>query len=153
MLVFLIFAINVFFNKPVLDSFLFSLAISVGLTPQLLPAIISINLAKGASRMAEKQVIVKRLSSIENVGSMNVLCSDKTGTLTEGAVRVDRIIDVNGQRSSRIGLWTKVNAQLQQGFRNPIDLAILAFVTDDISAYPGALMRYHTILFENGLPF
>ncbi|MFD2934346.1 cation-translocating P-type ATPase [Spirosoma flavum] len=135
-LVILIFAINVFLHKPVLDAFLFSLAIAVGLTPQLLPAIISINLAKGASRMATQQVIVKRLSSIENLGSMNVLCSDKTGTLTEGTVKVDRIINVNGQLSSRAGLLSKINAQLQQGFHNPIDVAILAFVPDDISAYP-----------------
>ncbi|GAB4010322.1 magnesium-translocating P-type ATPase [Spirosoma migulaei] len=135
-LVFLIFAINVFLHKPVLDAFLFSLAIAVGLTPQLLPAIISINLAKGASRMAEKQVIVKRLSSIENLGSMNVLCSDKTGTLTDGTVKVDRIIDVNGNRSARAGLLAKLNAQLQQGFHNPIDVAILSFVPDDSSSYP-----------------
>ncbi len=136
LLVFLIFAINVFLHKPVLEAFLFSLAIAVGLTPQLLPAIISINLAKGASRMAKQQVIVKRLSSIENLGSMNVLCSDKTGTLTEGAVKVDRIIDINGQVSARVGLLAKINAQLQQGFRNPIDIAIIGAVPDDISAYP-----------------
>lgn len=135
-LVILIFAINVFLHKPVLDAFLFSLAIAVGLTPQLLPAIISINLAKGASRMATQQVIVKRLSSIENLGSMNVLCSDKTGTLTDGAVRVDQIIDINGNPSPRVGLLAKINAQLQQGFRNPIDIAILSFVPTDISAYP-----------------
>ena len=135
-LVLLIFAINVLLHKPVLNSFLFSLAIAVGLTPQLLPAIISLNLAKGARRMAAQQVIVKRLSAIENFGSMTVLCSDKTGTLTEGAVRVDRILDVNGQPSPRAQLLAKVNAQLQQGFRNPIDLAILAFVPDDVGAYP-----------------
>ena len=75
-----IFAINVYLARPVLDSFLFSLALAVGLTPQLLPAIISINLSHGAKRMAQKKVIVKRLSSIENFGSMNVICSDKTGT-------------------------------------------------------------------------
>ena len=136
LLVFLIFAINVFLHKPVLDAFLFSLAIAVGLTPQLLPAIISINLAKGASRMATQQVIVKRLSSIENLGSMNVLCSDKTGTLTEGAVTVNRIIDVSGQVSARAGRLAKINAQLQQGFRNPIDVAITETVPDDVSAYP-----------------
>lgn len=135
-LVFLIFAINVFLHKPVLDAFLFSLAIAVGLTPQLLPAIISINLAKGASRMATQQVIVKRLSSIENLGSMNVLCSDKTGTLTEGAVKVDHIIDINGQPSPRVGLLAKINAQLQQGFHNPIDVAIIASVTTDVATYP-----------------
>ena len=81
LLVLAIFAFNVYFHKPVLDSFLFALALAVGLTPQLLPAIISINLAHGARRMAEQKVIVKRLAAIENFGSMNVLCSDKTGTL------------------------------------------------------------------------
>ncbi|QMW01033.1 magnesium-translocating P-type ATPase [Spirosoma foliorum] len=135
LLVILIFAINVGLHKPVLNAFLFSLAIAVGLTPQLLPAIISINLAKGASRMAKQQVIVKRLSSIENIGSMNVLCSDKTGTLTEGHVRVDRIIDSKGHPSTRAQLMASINAQLQQGFRNPIDEAILAFNQTDVSLY------------------
>ena len=79
-----IFAVNVYLHRPVLDSFLFSMALAVGLTPQLLPAIISINLAHGAKRMAQEKVIVKRLAAIENLGSMNVLCSDKTGTLTRG---------------------------------------------------------------------
>ncbi|MEO6850568.1 MAG: HAD-IC family P-type ATPase, partial [Mucilaginibacter sp.] len=79
LLVIVIFGVNVYLHKPPLDSFLFSLALAVGLTPQLLPAIISVNLATGARRMASQQVIVKRLSSIENFGSMNILCSDKTG--------------------------------------------------------------------------
>lgn len=137
LLVILIFAINVGLHKPVLTALLFSLAIAVGLTPQLLPAIISINLAKGARRMAQQQVIIKRLSAIENIGSMNVLCSDKTGTLTEGRVRVDRMIDVWGEPSARIRLLANINAQLQQGFRNPIDEAILTFdTTIDVSTYP-----------------
>ena len=88
LLVIIIFAVNVYLHKPVLDSFLFSLALAVGLTPQLLPAIISVNLSTGARRMAKQQVIVKRLSSIENFGSMNILCSDKTGTITEGKVKL-----------------------------------------------------------------
>ena len=87
-LVVIIFAINVYLHRSVLESLLFSLALAVGLTPQLLPAIISINLAHGAKKMAQKKVIVKRLSSIENFGSMNVICSDKTGTLTEGTVKL-----------------------------------------------------------------
>ena len=86
--VMVIFAINVYLARPVLDSFLFSLALAVGLTPQLLPAIININLAHGAKRMAQAKVIVKQLASIENLGSMNVICADKTGTLTEGIVRL-----------------------------------------------------------------
>jgi Mg2+-importing ATPase len=89
-LIFAIFAINVFLHRRT-ESFILSLALAVGLTPQLLPAIISINLAQGAKRMAAKKVIVKQLSSIENFGSMNVLCSDKTGTITEGIVRSTRL--------------------------------------------------------------
>ena len=85
-LVIIIFAVNVYLARPVLDSFLFSLALAIGLTPQLLPAIISINLAHGAKKMADVKVIVKKLTAIENFGSMNVLCSDKTGTLNEGQV-------------------------------------------------------------------
>ena len=88
LLVLVIFAINVSLARPVLDAFLFALAIAVGLTPQLLPAIISVNLAQGARRMAQQRVIVRRLAAIENLGSMSVLCSDKTGTLTEGTVRL-----------------------------------------------------------------
>lgn len=90
-----IFAINVYMHRHVLDAFMFSLALAVGLTPQLLPAIISINLAHGAKGMARDRVIVKKLASIENLGSMNVLCSDKTGTLTEGVVRLYQALDVS----------------------------------------------------------
>ncbi|MDO7852468.1 magnesium-translocating P-type ATPase [Hymenobacter convexus] len=135
-LVLLIFAGNVLLHKPALEAFLFSLAIAVGLTPQLLPAIISINLAQGARRMARQQVVVKRLSSIENLGSMTVLCTDKTGTLTDGTVRVARIIDLHGQPAPVVQRLAKINAQLQQGFRNPLDAAILAFAPDDVAACP-----------------
>ena len=83
-----IFAGNILLKRPILESFLFALALAVGLTPQLLPAIISVNLASGAKRMAAAKVIVRRLASIENFGSMNVLCSDKTGTITEGTVHL-----------------------------------------------------------------
>ena len=96
LLVIAIFAINVYLARPVLEAFLFSLALAVGLTPQLLPAIISINLATGAKRMALNKVIVKRLASIENFGSMNVLCADKTGTLTAGVVELHSALDPSG---------------------------------------------------------
>jgi Mg2+-importing ATPase len=101
-LVVAIFAINVYLARPVLDSFLFSLALAVGLTPQLLPAIISINLAHGAKRMAQQKVIVKRLSSIENFGSMNVICSDKTGTLTEGSYNCSLLLMSTGLPSDKV---------------------------------------------------
>ena len=125
-LVILIFAINVLLHKPALDSFLFSLALAVGLTPQLLPAIITVNLATGARAMAKKKVIVKRLSSIENFGSMNILCSDKTGTITEGKVTIKDALDINGNHSEKTLRFAGLNASLQQGFHNPIDEAICA---------------------------
>jgi len=123
-LVFIIFGINVYLHKPPLDSFLFSLALAVGLTPQLLPAIISVNLSTGARRMAKMQVIVKRLSSIENFGSMNILCSDKTGTITEGKVNVKDALDIDGNHSDKVLQYAWLNASTQQGFQNPIDEAI-----------------------------
>lgn len=131
-LVLLIFGINVLLHKPVLDSFLFTLAIAIGLTPQLLPAIITVNLAQGARKMAAKKVIVKRLNSIENFGSMNVLCSDKTGTLTEGNVQVYRGTNCYQKESIRLLQMAKTNASLQQGFQNPIDKAIAAV---EVSGY------------------
>ena len=134
-LVVIIFAINVYLQRPVLDSFLFSLALAVGLTPQLLPAIISINLAHGAKKMAEKKVIVKRLASIENFGSMNVLCSDKTGTLTEGIVKVQSALDVQGADSDKVLLYAYLNAFYETGFTNPIDEAIRNFKPVDMAAY------------------
>ena len=123
-LVVVTFAINVYFARPVLESLLFSLALAVGLTPQLLPAIISINLAHGAKNMAAQKVIVKRLSSIENFGSMNVLCSDKTGTLTEGTIKIQSVLDFSGKESAKALLYAFLNASYQTGFSNPIDDAI-----------------------------
>lgn len=134
-LVVAIFAINVYLARPVLDSFLFSLALAVGLTPQLLPAIISINLSHGAKRMAQKKVIVKRLSSIENFGSMNVICSDKTGTLTEGTVQLQSAVDVNGDASEKVLLHAYINAFYETGFTNPIDEAIRNHQKFDLNGY------------------
>ena len=134
-LVVVIFAINVYLHRPVLESFLFSLALAVGLTPQLLPAIISINLAHGAKKMAQNKVIVKRLTSIENFGSMNMLCSDKTGTLTEGTVLVESATDVNGNVNEKVFLFAYLNAFYETGFTNPIDAAILNYRKIDLTGY------------------
>jgi Mg2+-importing ATPase len=128
------FAINVYFARPVLESLLFSLALAVGLTPQLLPAVISINLARGAKNMATEKVIVKRLASIENFGSMNVLCSDKTGTLTEGEIRIQSVVGFDGKESEKALLYVYLNAFYQTGFANPIDEAIQADHLD-VSGY------------------
>jgi Mg2+-importing ATPase len=132
-LVIAIFAINVFFRRPVLDSFLFSLALAVGLTPQLLPAIISINLSHGARRMAREKVIIKRLAAIENFGSMNVLCSDKTGTLTEGKVGLVSSLGIDGRDSPKVLYYAGINAAFETGFKNPIDDAIRGARSFDLS--------------------
>jgi Mg2+-importing ATPase len=135
LLVISIFAVNVYLKRPVLDSFLFALALAVGLTPQLLPAIISINLSHGARRMARQKVIVKKLSAIEDFGSMNVLCSDKTGTLTEGTVQVYSALDVEGRESEEVLFYAYLNAYFETGFLNPIDEAIRTHRPFEVSSY------------------
>jgi Mg2+-importing ATPase len=130
-----IFFFNVFFHKPVLDSLLFSVALAVGLTPQLLPAIININLSKGSQAMAKQGVIVRRLESIENFGSMDLLCTDKTGTLTEGVVRLDAAMDSQGQPSDPVLHFAYLNAHFQTGLPNPLDEAILSGEGPEISRY------------------
>jgi Mg2+-importing ATPase len=119
-----ILAINVALDRPVLESLLFTLALAVGLTPQLLPAIVSVTLAHGARQMAQKDVIVRRLSSIEDIGGITILCTDKTGTLTEGVTSVDAALDMAGKPSSKVLLYAYVNAAFETGFTNPIDEAI-----------------------------
>jgi Mg2+-importing ATPase len=135
LLLIMVFAINVFFSRPVLESLIFALALAVGVTPQLLPAIISVNLAHGAKRMAKEKVIVKRLSAIENFGSMNVLCSDKTGTLTEGTVRVQSAVDIDGQEDTTVLLYANLNARFQAGYANPIDEAIVSYQAINVAEY------------------
>ncbi len=121
-----IFVINLVLHRPLVESLLFSLALAVGLTPQLLPAIVSISLSTGARRMAAEKVIVKRLDAIEDFGAMTVLCTDKTGTITAGAVRLDSALDLVGRASAEVLRLARLNAGLQRGFPNPLDQAILA---------------------------
>lgn len=130
-----IFALNVYFARPVLESLLFAVALAVGLTPQLLPAIISVNLAHGATRMAERRVIVKRLSSIENFGSMSVLCTDKTGTITESVVSLASARDAEGRESDRVVALARVTSVLHTGFANPIDDALRMLAADEEGAW------------------
>ena len=135
LLIIAIFAINVYFHRPMLDALLFALALAVGLTPQLLPAIISINLSHGARKMAEKKVVVKRLASIENFGSMNVLCSDKTGTLTEGSIKLHKAMNAEGEESTKVFKYAYLNSFYETGYTNPIDEAVRAHAQPDIADY------------------
>jgi Mg2+-importing ATPase len=132
-LVVMVFAINVVRGNSPVESLLFSVALAVGLTPQLLPAIININLSRGSQKMAKAGVIVRRLSAIENLGSMNVLCTDKTGTLTEGVVKLDAANDINGQPSDDVFRLAYLNAFYQTGMTNALDDAICDFKQIDVS--------------------
>lgn len=137
LLVLSIFVTHLGLHRPALESFLFAMALAVGLTPQLLPAVISVNLAYGARRLAAQSVIVRKLTSIENFGSMNVLCSDKTGTLTEGIVQIEKFIDCYENASVDVRRCARLNAMFESGFRNPIDEALrqLAPGSDDEALY------------------
>ncbi|MDC7713699.1 magnesium-translocating P-type ATPase [Vogesella sp. LYT5W] len=125
-MVVVVLAINIFMHKPPIDSLLFALALAVGLAPELLPAIVSITLSHGAKRMARLGVIVRRLNSIENLGSMDVLCTDKTGTLTVGVVALDGAVDIAGQPSAAVLRLAALTARFQSGLTNPLDEAVLA---------------------------
>jgi len=130
---FVIFLLNLYLKHSLLEALLFCLALAIGFTPQLLPAIITINLAKGSKFMAKKKVIVKKLSAIENFGSMNVLCCDKTGTLTEGIVTLYAALNVDGKEDKKVRLYATLNSSLQTGYPNPLDKAVLCNSTIDTS--------------------
>ena len=124
MVMFVLFA-NAAFGKPWMESFLFAVALAVGLTPELLPMVISVTLARGAMRMAKQDMIVKRLTAIQELGSMDVLCTDKTGTLTEARIGLAKSIDPMGQTSDAALRFAYLNSYFESGLKNPLDEAIL----------------------------
>ena len=132
-LVVAIFLVNLLLGRPPIDSVLFSLALAVGLTPQLLPTIVSISLAQGARAIAKRRVIVRRLDSIEDFGSMSIFCSDKTGTMTAGQVVLDAALDVAGKPSTAVARFCYIDAFFQVGLKNPIDDALCGAVKCDVS--------------------
>src|SRR5574337_988658 len=127
--------VNLLFHRPVLESFLFALALAVGLTPELLPMVVSVTLAHGALRMARKNVIVKRLTAIHDLGGMDVLCSDKTGTLTEARIKLVREVDLGGRESASVLRLAQINAAFETGLKSPLDDAILEAATFDPAAW------------------
>ncbi|WP_300682542.1 magnesium-translocating P-type ATPase [Nocardioides sp.] len=118
--------LNVVLGRSMIEAVLFSLALAIGVTPQMLPAIVSVSLSAGARRLARAQVIVRRLESIEDLGSMDVLCTDKTGTLTLGSLSLGLALDPAGGPSDRVSELAAANAGLQTGYSNPLDAAVLA---------------------------
>src|ERR1051325_2450746 len=125
LLVLFVLLVNIVLHRPLLESFLFSVALAVGMTPEMMPMIITITLAQGARRMARKKVLVKQLSAIEDFGSVEILCSDKTGTLTEGEIVLDRHVDVHGQDDENVLRLVYLNSCFQAGIKSPLDDAIL----------------------------
>jgi len=131
----IIFIINAILHKGFFDSFLFALAVAVGVTPELLPMIMSVNMAKGATKMAKGGVLVKRLNSIPTFGSIDLLCTDKTGTLTEDRVTVIKHVDILGEESDSVFESAYINGYFETGIKNILDHAILEHKTLDLSDY------------------
>lgn len=132
-LVLFIFIINALFKGNLIESLLFSLAIAIGLTPEMLPMIVTINLAKGAIDMAKRKVIIKELASIQNFGAMDVLCTDKTGTLTINDIILIRHCDALGKENEKVLRLAFINSHLQAGLENLLDNAVLKHKNFDIS--------------------
>ncbi|MCA8201709.1 magnesium-translocating P-type ATPase [Burkholderia sp. AU33545] len=125
LLVLFVFLVNALFHRPFLESFLFAIALAVGLTPELLPMVVTVTLSRGALRMARQHVIVKQLAAIHNLGSMDVLCTDKTGTLTEARIHLERHLDVQGRDSAQVLQLAYLNSYFETGLKSPLDAAIL----------------------------
>ena len=120
----IILAVNIYFGRPLIDSLLFGLALAVGMAPELLPAIMTIAMSAGAKRMAAQKVIVKKLSSIQNLGEIDLFCSDKTGTLTEGVLKVSDTVGIDGKENATVKQLAFLNATFESGFANPMDEAL-----------------------------
>ncbi|MEK7500258.1 MAG: magnesium-translocating P-type ATPase, partial [Patescibacteria group bacterium] len=134
-MVLVIFLLNAYFNRGILDSFLFAVAIAVGLTPELLPVIMSVALSHGSLVMAKKEVIVKNLSSVQNFGSIDILCTDKTGTLTEDKIELVKCVDISGVDSAQTLLYAYLSSIYHTARKSPLDTAIQNHGKMDASAY------------------
>ncbi len=134
-LIIFVFFVNALIRGEILNSLIFAVALAVGLTPDLLPMILSVNLSSGAIQMAKKGVIVKKLAAIQNFGGMNVLCSDKTGTLTENKIVLVKHIDLNGLEDEKVLLYSYLNSYYQTGLKSPLDEAVLKHEELNIREY------------------
>ncbi|GER90707.1 magnesium-translocating P-type ATPase [Dictyobacter vulcani] len=134
-LVFFIVLVGVLGRHPPFETMLFAISLAVGLTPEFLPMITTVTLGRGALRMAKQKVIVKHLESIQNFGSIDTLCSDKTGTLTSGETRLEGHLDLHGHESERVLLFGYLNSANETGIKSPLDEAILHYRKLDVSAY------------------
>jgi Mg2+-importing ATPase len=134
-LVLFVLLVNIVLQRPLLESFLFSVALAVGMTPEMMPMIVTVTLAQAARRMAKKKVLVKQLSAIEDFGSVTILCSDKTGTLTEGEIILDRHVDVEGKDDENVLRLIYLNSFFEAGIKSPLDDAVLKHAHPNIGEY------------------
>ena len=125
LLVLFVLLVNLALHRPLLESFLFAIALAVGMTPELMPMIVTVTLSRAARRMTLKKVLVKQLAAIEDFGSIDILCSDKTGTLTEGEIVLDRHVDIDGKDDDNVLRFIYLNSYFQAGIKSPLDDAIL----------------------------
>jgi len=135
LLVLFAFFVNALMHRPYMESFMFAIALAVGLTPELLPMVITVTLSRGAMRMAKQHVIIKQLMAIQNLGSMDVLCTDKTGTLTEAHIKLVRHLDADGEDSEEVLQLAYLNSHFESGIKSPLDDAILEHDTVDINGW------------------
>ena len=135
LLVLFVLLVNAAFHRPLFESLLFAVALAVGLTPELLPMVVSVTLARGALRLTRHRVIVKRLSAVQDLGAIDVLCTDKTGTLTEGRIRLERHVDPDGRECERVLELAYLNSYFETGIRSPLDDAILRHEHLDVGAW------------------
>ncbi len=135
MMVLFVLLINTVMGRPMLESFLFALALAVGLTPELLPMIMTITLSRGALRMAKNAVITKHLPAMHNLGAMNILCTDKTGTLTEANISLVKTINAQGEDDPQIFFLAFLNSHFESGIKSPLDDAILAHEQPEIKGW------------------
>jgi len=134
-LVLFVLLVNVVLHRPLLESFLFAVALAVGMTPEMMPMIITVTLARGARRMTRKKVLVKQLAAIEDFGSIEILCSDKTGTLTEGEIVLDRHVDIRGRDDESVLQLIYLNSHFEAGIQSPLDAAILKHEPPALAEY------------------
>ena len=135
LLVLFVLLVNIIFHRPVMESFLFSVALAVGMTPEMMPMIITVTLAQGAKRMTRKKVLVKQLAAIEDFGSIDILCTDKTGTLTEGEIVLDRHVDFRGNDNETVLQLLYLNSHFETGIKSPLDDAILKHESPSVEGY------------------
>ncbi len=134
-MVLFVLVVNIAFARPLLESLMFAVALAVGLTPELLPMIVTVTLARAAISLAKRKVIVKRLSAVHDLGAMDMLCTDKTGTLTEAAITLHRAIDGFGAESALALKDACLNSRFESGMKSPLDDAILAAAPADLAGW------------------